>query len=527
MQLNILITASEAAPFAKEGGLADVVGALPKFLKARGHDVRVVMPRYYRVDRHKFQLRELPGSLVVPMGVIGEMYCGVLEGRIPGTDVPVYFLEHEDYYGRDTLYEKDNCGYLDNDNRFIFLSRASLELCKMLRFTPDLVHAHDWHTAAVPLLLNTLYRHDPYLCRAASLFTIHNMQHQGSFYEGALEVLGVGWEHFNYLELEMHNQVNLLKGGIYHATLLNTVSVGYAREIQTPEYGWGLEGVVKERAAALSGILNGVDYDEWNPERDPHLAANYSADDLSGKGVCKHELQRSLGLPERDGIPLIGMVSRLVKQKGIDVLAEAMPRLLELDVQIVLLGAGEPWAHFYFGELAARYPERFACRIGYDNALAHRIEAGCDFFLMPSAFEPCGLNQMYSMRYGTLPIVRATGGLDDSVENFDTVRLTGDGFKFWDLNAGALFDTVGWAVHTWYHVPGAIAALRQNAMAKRFTWEQAAANYERLYLEAIRMRLGEERLQEMREQRNQVDTSLAPDWQEEAAACFKLPGSPQ
>jgi starch synthase len=501
MHMNILITASEAVPFAKEGGLADVVGALPKFLKARGHDVRVVMPRYYKVDRERYQLRELPGVLVVPMGVIGQMYCSVLEGRIPDTEVPVYFLEHEDYYGRDTLYEKDNEGYLDNDNRFIFLSRASLELCKMIRFTPDLVHAHDWHTAAVPLLLNTQYRHDPHLHEAASLLTIHNMQHQGSFYEGAMDVLGIGWEHFTFLELEMENQVNLLKGGIYHATLLNTVSEGYAREMQTPEYGWGLEGVVRERTGSLSGILNGVDYQEWNPESDPHLAANYGAGDLRGKAVCKLELQRAFGLPERADVPLIGMVSRLVKQKGIDTLAEALPRLLELDIQIVLLGAGEPWAHFYFGAMAVGHPERFACRIGYDNRLAHQIEGGCDFFLMPSAFEPCGLNQMYSMRYGTLPIVRATGGLDDSVDNFDSVEQTGNGFKFWDLNAGALFDTVGWAVHTWYRDPEAIQTLRQNAMAKRFTWDEAAAKYERLYLDAMRMRLGELRFRQVIEQR--------------------------
>jgi len=497
MRLNILITASEAVPFAKEGGLADVVGALPKFLKAQGHDVRVVMPRYYKVDREKFQLRQLPGVLVVPMGVIGDMYCGVLEGRLPGTDVPVYFLEHNDFYGRDTLYETDNRGYIDNDNRFIFLSRGSLELCKMINFTPDIVHAHDWHTAAVPVLMNTVYHDDHYLREAASVLTIHNMQHQGSFYEGAMDVLGVGWKHFNYLELEMENQVNLLKGGIYHATLLNTVSEGYAREMQTPEYGWGLEGVVRERSGALTGILNGVDYDEWNPECDPFLAAPYSAGDLSGKNICKRELQRACGLPERDDVPLIGMVSRLVKQKGIDTLAQALPRLLELDVQIVLLGAGEPWAHFYFGGMAAKHPERFSCRIGYDNRLAHQIEGGCDFFLMPSAFEPCGLNQMYSLRYGTIPIVRATGGLDDSVQNLDAGTRTGTGFKFWNLNAGALFDTVGWAVHTWYHDPAMIDTMRQNAMAQRFTWEEAAGKYEKLYQRAVQMRLGARRYDEV------------------------------
>jgi starch synthase len=497
MRLNILITASEAVPFAKEGGLADVVGALPKFLKAQGHDVRVVMPRYYKVDRDKYQLRQLPGVLVVPMGIIGSMYCGVLEGRIPGSEVPVYFLEHNDFYGRDTLYETDNKGYIDNDNRFIFLSRASLELCKMIDFSPDVVHAHDWHTAAVPVLMNTLYRDDHHLREAASVLTIHNMQHQGSFYEGAMDVLGVGWEHFTYLELEMENQVNLLKGGIYHATLLNTVSEGYAREMQTSEYGWGLEGVVRERSGALTGILNGVDYDEWNPECDPFLPANFSAADLSGKKICKRELQRAFGLPERDDVPLIGMVSRLVKQKGIDTLAQALPRLLELDVQIVLLGAGEPWAHFYFGGMSVGHPERFACRIGYDNRLAHQIEGGCDFFLMPSAFEPCGLNQMYSLRYGTIPIVRATGGLDDSVQNLDAGTRTGTGFKFWDLNAGALFDTVGWAVHTWYHDPELIEVLRQNAMAQRFTWEEAAEKYQRLYRRAVQMRLGKGRYDQL------------------------------
>jgi starch synthase len=485
------MTASEAVPFAKEGGLADVVGTLPRFLAARGHDVRVVMPRYRRIDPDRFGLQLLPGVLVVPMGIIGEMYCGVYEERMPGSEVPVYFLEHEGFFGRaGGLYEQDNESYLDNDNRFIFLSRASLELCKMLDFTPDLVHAHDWHTAAVPVLINTALQSDPRVGNAATLLTVHNMQHQGSFYEGAMEVLGIGWEWFNFLNLEKDGQVNLLKGGLYHATLLNTVSAGYAREMQTPEFGWGLEGVVRERAADLHGILNGVDYGEWNPASDVHIIARYDAGDLSGKALCKADLQRATGLPERPEVPLIGMVSRLVKQKGVDILAEAIHRLLSLDLQIVLLGAGEPWAHFFFGDIAAQHPDRFRASIGYNEPLAHKIEAGADFFLMPSAFEPCGLNQMYSMRYGTLPIVRATGGLDDSVENFDEVSLAGTGFKFRDLTAGALFDTVGWAVHTWYNRPDAIRTILRNAMAQRFTWEEAARRYEELYLHALEKRPG-------------------------------------
>ncbi|SNB46157.1 SlyX family protein [Geobacter sp. DSM 9736] len=489
MGLNILLAASEAVPFAKEGGLADVVGALPKYLPGLGCDVRVVMPRYYCVDRDRFGLRQLPGVLTVPMGVIGDMYCSVYEGRIPGTDVPVYFLDHEGFYGRSGLYEVNNEAYLDNDNRFIFLSKGALELCRMINFIPDVIHAHDWHTAAIPVLLNTSYRRNPYVGAAASLLTIHNMQHQGTFYEGAMDVLGVGWEHFTFLGLEKDGQVNLLKGGIYHATLLNTVSRGYAREIQSPEFGWGLGEVVKERSSDLHGILNGVDYGEWNPEVDVHIPARYSREDLSGKKVCKLELQRELGLPQRD-VPLIGMVSRLVKQKGIDVLAEAIHRILDLDVQFVMQGGGEPWAHFFFGDVAARYPHKFACRIGYDNALAHRIEAGCDLFLMPSAFEPCGLSQMYSMGYGTLPIVRATGGLDDSVENFDEQSLSGNGFKFHHLNAGALFDTIGWAVDTWYNRRGAFDRLVDNAMAERFTWEEAARKYGELYELAVRRKQG-------------------------------------
>ncbi|MCM0080138.1 glycogen synthase GlgA [Geomonas sp. Red32] len=510
MHLKILMTASEAVPFAKEGGLADVVGALPKYLKGLGHDVRVVMPRYYKVDRDAYGLRQLPGVLVVPMGIIGMMYCGVYEGRLPGSDVPIYLLEHEEFFGRDPLYDRDNEGYLDNDNRFVFLSRASLEICKMLDFRPDVVHAHDWHTAAAPILLNTAYRHDPHLHEAASLLTIHNMQHQGSFYEGVMDILGIGWQHFNFLELEMNDQVNLLKGGIYHATVLNTVSEGYAREIQTPAFGWGLEGVVRERSPVLRGILNGVDYQEWNPETDRHLPVNFGSDDLSGKALCKRALQREMGLPEREEVPLFGLVTRLVKQKGIDVLAEAIHRMLEMDIQVVLLGAGEPWAHFYFGDVAASHPGRFACRIGYNNGLAHRIEGGCDFFLMPSAFEPCGLNQMYSLRYGTIPIVRATGGLDDSVENFDQAAGTGTGFKFWDLTAGALYDTVGWAVHTWYHHPDAIQALRRRGMAKRFTWEEAAAKYEALYLDAMRLRLGDARFRQKEAERSVPSSIPAP-----------------
>jgi starch synthase len=485
MALSILFSASEAVPFAKSGGLADVVGSLPKYLRYLGHDVRLVMPRYYTVDRERYGLRVLPGVLTVPMGILGNEYCAVYEGVILDSDIPVYFLEHEGYYGRNGLYDEGNVAFPDNDRRFIFLSKATLELCKMLDFKPDVIHANDWHTAAIPLLLNTAYREDHHVGSAASVLTIHNMQYQGSFPPSTMEILDVGWDQFTFLGVEKDDRVNLLKGGIYNATILSTVSEGYAAVIKTPLYGCGLEQVLRERSAVLFGILNGVDYTEWAPETDRYIAANYSADSMEGKAFCKAELQQMMGLPVTAGPPVLGVVSRMVKQKGIDFLAAALPDILKLDLQLVMLGEGEPWAHFYFGGMAAKHPDKMKVVVGYDNALSHRIEAGADFFLMPSAFEPCGLNQMYSMRYGTLPIVRATGGLDDSVENLDERSLQGTGFKFRDLTAGALYDTVGWAVYTWYNRKEAIRSLRFNAMQKRFTWEAAAEKYEELYRMAI------------------------------------------
>ncbi len=478
--LKILLVAAEAVPFAKTGGLADVAGVLPRFLRDLGHDVRVVMPRYWAVDRAG--LTQLPGPLGVPMGVIGTQWCGVYEGRLPG-DVPIYFVDHEEHFGRGSLYtDEHGHGYLDNDNRFVFLSRAALELCHLVDFAPDVVHANDWHTAAVPLFLNTHYASDPRLGRAASVLTIHNMQHQGNFYSGLMDVLGVGWSHFNHLELERDDQVNLLKGGIYHATRWNTVSPRYAAEIQTPEFGYGLEGVARDRAHHLRGILNGIDYTSWNPETDPHIAAHYSASDMSGKAECKAALQREMGLPVRPEVPLLGMVSRLVDQKGVDVIAEALPSILDLNVQVVLLGGGEEWAEQHFGGLRA---PNYAARIGYDNALAHRIEAGADLYLMPSRFEPCGLNQLYSLRYGTLPIVTAVGGLDDTIVNHVEGTDEGTGFKLYHLHAGSLFDTVGWATHVWYEHPLRFRAMARRAMGLRFSWEGSAEAYVEMYREAV------------------------------------------
>ncbi|MCG6552868.1 MAG: glycogen synthase GlgA, partial [Candidatus Magnetominusculus sp. LBB02] len=476
-RLKILMAASEAAPFVKEGGLADVTGALSAALSLMGHDVRLVLPFYYQIDPSRYRLTRRKETLSVPMGVIGTVGAAIMEGKLPGTKVIVYFIENEYFFGRPGgLYSTvDGDGYMDNDNRFTFFSRAAVELCRALRFKPDCIHVNDWHTAAIPVFLNTAYKDDPMFSKTATLLTIHNMQHQGEFYEGLMDVLGIGWEHFHYLCLERDGKTNLLKGGIYLSTLINTVSQTYVREIQTPEFGTNLDGVLRDRAADLYGIINGVDYENWNPETDSLIASKYSIDNLVGKALCKTELQRTFGLPERADVPVIGLVTRLVKQKGIDILAEAIGRILELDVQVVLLGAGEVWAHFYFGDMPNQYKDRFGCYIGYDNALAHQIEAGSDFFLMPSRFEPCGLNQMYSMRYGTIPIVRAVGGLNDTVDNLD--EATGTGFKFYDLTADALKNTVEWAVYTYYNRKDLMDGLIKSAMARRFTWQAAAAEY--------------------------------------------------
>jgi starch synthase len=487
------MVAAEAVPFAKEGGLGDVMGSLPKFLAGKGHDVRVVMPRYDGIDSVQCGLTPLVGPLGVPMGDMGELWCAVFRGNYPGTDIPVYFIAHEHFFKRKGIYNSENGrSYTDNDRRFIFLSRASLQLCKILDFKPAVISVHDWHTASIPVLLNTVYRDDSFFARTATVLTIHNMQHQGVFPRRVMDILGVGDEHFNVEELEFFGNVNLMKGGIVHASLLATVSPTYAMEIQTPEFGCGLEGVINKRHSDLHGVLNGVDYDEWNPETDPFIAAHYSEHDLPGKALCKQDLQREFGLTENAGVPVIGLVSRLVKQKGIDILAGAIHRLLRLNIQCVLLGAGEEWAHSFFGDLPRRYPGKFGCHIGYNNMLAHKIEAGADFFLMPSRFEPCGMNQMFSLRYGTLPIVSATGGLNDTVTNFSEETLEGTGFKFRDLTPDSLFNTVEWAVRMFYTRKDLIEMIIKRAMTMRFTWDDAADQYEKVFFAAVRGRLSED-----------------------------------
>ena len=474
--MNILFTASECYPFAKAGGLADVMYALPKSLAKLGHDVKVVIPRYYIIDRSK--LEHVPGVLIANMGG-KDYYAGVFKSYLPNSGVEIYFIDYELFFGRKGIYTDENgVGYADNGERFAFFSIASLMLVKLIGFKPDIIHANDWHTAAQCALIKTRFRDDFKDTRC--VLTIHNLQHQGMFDGSLMELLGIGWEHFNPFEFEALGCVNLLKGGIKFADAITTVSPKYAQEIQTPEFGFGLHEHIKAHAYKLYGILNGVDYDVWNPKTDKYIAKNYDIDDLSGKGECKRDLQNLFGLEVRDDIPIVGFIGRFVKQKGIELIAAVIDKLLDLPLQIVFLGSGEKWAEEFFSHVSATR-SNFRVYVGYSDELAHKIEAGSDLFLMPSLFEPCGLNQIYSLRYGTLPIVRAVGGLDDTVENFDPYTKNGWGFKFYDATPEALFNTVKWALETWLYDKDAIEIMIRRAMSKVFSWDESAKKYEEVY----------------------------------------------
>ena len=484
--LKVLFVASECAPFASTGGLGDVIGALPKALRRHGMDVRVVMPLYAGMPWDAFE--PLDGVLSVPMW-FGTAFAAVRLGRLPNSDVPAYCLDYRRYFDRPGLYGYANAAYPDNLERFAFLSRGALTLAKALGWIPDVVHAHDWQTALVPVYVNTVEWGQP-LHESATIFTIHNLAYQGVHDAGAMFVTGLGDEHYQPGEFEHFGTLNPLKAALQHATCLSTVSPTYAREIQTPAYGCGLDGVLATRSAELLGILNGIDVEEWDPATDPHLPAPFHASDLRGKAVCKRALQEEAGLRPRADVPLFGLVGRLTEQKGVDVLAQALDRVLAWDVQAVLLGTGEPDMERFFADAAHRHRGRFAAWLRFDEARAHRIEAGADFFVMPSRFEPCGLNQMYSLRYGTPPIVRATGGLVDTVANYDETTGGGTGFVFQDLSPGALENTIGWAVSTWYDRRPHVEQMRRRAMAQDFSWDRAAREYERLYRTSLERRRG-------------------------------------
>jgi starch synthase len=473
--MRVLHVASEVAPYSKTGGLADVLGGLPSALQKLGHDVTVVTPRYGSIDPDRFGLARWLTPLPVALGA-ESVTASIFEGRPPGgAKLRVLFVDHAPSFQRKGLYREGGVDYPDNARRFTLLGRAALGLCAQLNWRPDIVHGHDWQ--AGPLLIDATRSS----LAPRTVFTVHNLAFQGLFPESIVDELGFPRALYNPEGFEFYGQASLLKAGLVFADRLTTVSPGYAREIQTPEHGMGLDGLLRARADRLTGILNGVDYDVWNPERDPLLPARYDADRLDGKRVCKAALQREFGLPVKPDAPLFGSVSRLTDQKGFDLIVAALPQLLEHDLQYVALGTGDSAIETALRDLQKKHPKKVSVEIAYDERLAHLIEAGADSFVMPSRYEPCGLNQLYSLRYGTPPIVRATGGLDDSIVDFDARSQTGTGFKLEPYTAQALYETWRRALLVYRDSPADFTRLLRRAMSQDFSWTAAARRYADLY----------------------------------------------
>ncbi len=473
--MRIFFVASEGVPFSKTGGLADVVGALPKALAGLGHDLTVVLPRY-RMTKPGKPLANLK-SLTLPLSC-GFRFASVQDaGRTNG--VQTYLVDCPEYFNRANLYMENGQDYPDNAQRFSAFSLAALELMKRIGAPPDIIHCHDWQSALVPIYLRSLYSADGFFRNTPVVFTIHNIAYQGLFHPDVLSQVSLPASLFQVDGLEYYGKVNFLKGGIVFSDFVTTVSRKYAQEIQTSEFGYGLEGVLRHYADRLQGILNGVDYEAWNPTTDKLVPANYSPEDLKGKETCKKELLEKMGakapLLAR---PIVGIVSRFASQKGFDLISDIAEQLASMDLYIVALGTGEPPHEELFRAMAAKYPDKFLVKIAYDNTLAHQIEAGADMFLMPSRYEPCGLNQIYSMKYGTVPVVRATGGLDDTVEPFD--GDSGTGFKFSEYSPQALLAVIRQALDT-YRQPKPWHRLMQNGMKKDFSWPTSAKEYLNIY----------------------------------------------
>ncbi len=500
---SILFAASEVTPFAKTGGLADVCGALPAAMARRGHDCAVIMPLYAGIHRQKrYRIEPTDHFLAVPLGnrVIS---VRLWRGRLPGSEVPIFFIENRDYFERDNpdhgaglyqyrTYSGEPADYADNGERFTFFNRAIMEAVPYLGMELDILHLNDWQTGLVPVYLRELYRYRPYFKKVRTLFTIHNLAYQGVFPAKMLSLTGLDGRLFNAQQLEFYGQLNFLKSGIVFADWVNTVSPSYAQEIQTRIYGCNLEGVLSEKRYRLNGIVNGIDYQEWNPETNPNLPAPYNATTLDvGKARCKAALQGELGLEESPSTPLIGVVARLVEQKGIDLIIAAMPELMERPIQVAVLGTGRAVFQQQLYALHQRYPRQLATKFVFDLALAHRVEAGADLFLMPSAYEPSGLNQLYSLRYGTVPIVRATGGLIDTVTDASEENLhnhTATGFKFIPYNQRSLVETVDRAVTMYRQQPEKFRQLIRTGMQQDWSWERSAGQYEEVYFRLIEER---------------------------------------
>ena len=481
--MKIAVVASECVPYSKTGGLADVVGALPGALAALGHEVSVFLPKYRqtKLADSKAVLR----SITVPFDD-RYRFCSVLDG---GTahGVRFYFIDYPPYFDRDALYGTPLGDYRDNAERFGQFCRAAIEASKILG-APDIFHCHDWQSALVPILLRSLYADDPALHDAGTVLTIHNIGYQGLFPPDTLPLLLLPWDLFTIDKLEFYGKVNFLKGALVFSDFVTTVSRKYSQEIQSSEYGFGLEGVLRARSATVAGILNGVDYDEWNPETDKYAACHFGPKNLGEKAKCKQDLLTEFGVTAADPkLPVIGIVSRFAAQKGFDLISQVADRLAREEMIVVALGSGDKEYEDLFRRLNKQYPQRFAVKVAYDNKLAHKIEAGADMFLMPSRYEPCGLNQIYSLHYGTVPIVRATGGLDDTIENWDPNTKRGTGFKFTEYSGEALLTALRAALLA-YKDAESWQVLMRNGMAKDFSWTASAREYVKVFERVRQMR---------------------------------------
>ncbi|MDR1862951.1 MAG: glycogen synthase [Treponema sp.] len=484
--MKVLMVSSEAVPYAKTGGLADMVSSLSLALAKLGHQIRIVLPRYYCVDRSK--LESLEGALGTPVGGGEEwsaVYTDTLPGSPPKNPVGVYFIEHENFFGRDGIYgTPSEPDFLDNPRRFTFFCRSVFQLCRKIGWYPDLLHAHDWPAALVPVFLKYAERRGGFE-KTASVLTIHNLGYQGIYHKENFNHTGLGWEVFYSAGFDDWNMMNLLKAGLCSADSLNTVSEHYAEETKTQAFGFRLDGILRHRSADYRGILNGIDTEIWNPGKDPFIPKKYSHKDLSGKLKAKEALQGEFNLPASQDIPVIGFISRLTGQKGVGELfgpgfGSAYSFCRDMNLQFVVLGTGESWCENELRSLSGKLPN-LKVKIGYSEKISHLIEAGSDFFLMPSRYEPSGLNQMYSLAYGTIPIVRNTGGLADTVENFSQDTGEGTGFIFDDLTPSAIYNTVGWAIWAWYNRREQIEALRIRGMKLDFSWTKSAKKYVEMY----------------------------------------------
>ncbi len=481
--MHIAFIASECVPFSKTGGLADVVGALPRALATLGHQVSVYVPRYRQTKLADPQV--VARSITVPFDDKYRFASVVNAGN--GGGVRCYFVDYPEYFDRDALYGTSAGDYPDNAERFALFSRAVLEASKILG-VPQVFHCHDWQSALVPVMLRTLYAEDPAFDDVATVFTIHNMGYQGLFPADILPLLMLPWDLLTISKMEFFGQVNFLKGALVFSDYITTVSKKYSNEIQTTEFGFGLEGVLRNRAATVTGILNGVDYDEWSPQTDKFAVTKYSPQDLGGKRQCKQDLLNAFGIPQADvKLPVIGIVSRFAAQKGFDLIAQIMDRLAREELIITALGAGDKPYEEMFQRLTRQFPNKIAVKVAYDNAIAHKIEAGADMFLMPSRYEPCGLNQIYSLKYGTVPIVRATGGLDDTIEPWDARTGKGTGFKFSEYTGEALLATIKQALVA-YRDQSSWQTLMRNGMGRDFSWGASAREYGKIYERARQAR---------------------------------------